>query len=96
MRFRPPVEQVDLTDDRDAELGRERRDLGGVIGMAMGEQQVRGPADRLAPPLVRKGRVAVEERVEQQHRAADLDAKACVAEPDDLHGRLPPGFEPGG
>jgi hypothetical protein len=63
-----------------------------VIGMAVRQAHVRDILGRLVPgdPRRLEGRVALQERVDENDAAADLETEAGVSEPDDLHARAAP------
>jgi hypothetical protein len=59
-----------------------------MVAMAMGQQDMRRPCNRLGPAVRGEHRVAGQPGVDQQDRPFNLDPEAGMAKPGDLHGRL--------
>ena len=81
----PVAHQVVLTDHGHAMLARKIQNIGDMVKMAMGQQDV-GRALGGGGVLIRvQHRVACQPGVQQQDLACDLEPERAVAQPDDLH-----------
>ena len=73
----------------DIQFFRDRHRIADMVAVAMGQQDMGGAGDRLGPAVHREHRVAGQPRVDQQHGVFDLDAKAGMAKPGDVHVGIP-------
>jgi hypothetical protein len=83
--FRDLVDAMHL----DAQLSRQSGRVRGMVAMGMGQQDMGGPRDRIILTPRREHRVAGEPGVDEEDGLFDLDAKAGMAKPGDLHCGLP-------
>lgn len=87
--FGPELRDLVDAEHRNAALPRDRQRGRGMVAMAVGQADMRRPRGCLCRPILGKGGIARQPGVDQQDLAADLDAKAAMAQPDDLHVALP-------